>query len=870
MLAIGRSYSLRYARAEWTRLGRMKHLAMRRRFLTYVALPPAYVITGRLGLLLAVPPGYATAVFVPAGIAVGAMFMAGPSTLPGIFIGSLLLNAWIGYSIADHFTLLSAAAALVIALASTLQAALGGTVLRRVIGYPAPLDNPRDLVLLLVLSPVFCLTSASLSLAGMWALGAVQSGDLPTNFTTWWAGDTLGVLVALPLLFAFAAEPRNLWRSRVWSVAVPMLLCFALFVAIFIRVNRWENDQSLFEFRLRSQQFADTMRATLEEQRGFLEQLSNAFVSRQQPVTRREFRDLVRTLLDRFPIIQAVEWAPSVQSADRGRFEAVQTAEMPGFEIRQRAQSGELRSADDRNRFYPVTYVEPLDGNERAVGFDLASDETGRIAIEAAASSGNLVATAPIRLVQDRGSQNGILLIDSVSAGPAGPGIVLVVLRMGPFAATLVDPLRSTLNLRFADAAADAPFFDAIPQTVSVLFKTEFNFGTRRYLVSTTPSPAYLATHRGWQSWAVLAAGALGTGLIGCLLLLGTGHGHRFEQLAKRLRENEASLRDKEAELESIIYRTPFMLIRMDKDLRYRFISHAYLEMTGRRAEQVVGKRLADVLGDKDFQAIRPHVEKVLQGDRVEFEREVHYQGVGTRFLHVIYTPEKDDSGTVTGWIASMLDITERKRAEEEQKRAAEAEQILIRELQHRTNNLLTVIQGIAQKTLAGSGPLDEARKIFEGRLLALAGTYRRLTKSNWSGVSLREIVHLTLEPFVVRTEIDGPDLMLSAKNAQNFSLALHELATNALKHGALSSAGGSVSIDWNVASNGGGSVLKFRWRERGGPPVLGPGQRGFGTSLLESTFKMINFDYACEGLTCEIHVPLGKNELGASPHLSA
>lgn len=211
-----------------------------------------------------------------------------------------------------------------------------------------------------------------------------------------------------------------------------MLLCFALFVAIFIRVNRWENDQSLFEFRLRSQQFADTMRATLEEQRGFLEQLSNAFVSRQQPVTRREFRDLVRTLLDRFPIIQAVEWAPSVQSADRGRFEAAQTAEMPGFEIRQRAQSGELRSADDRNRFYPVTYVEPLDGNERAVGFDLASDETRRIAIEAAASSGSLVATAPIRLVQDRGSQNGILLIDSVSGGPAGPGIVLVVLRMGP------------------------------------------------------------------------------------------------------------------------------------------------------------------------------------------------------------------------------------------------------------------------------------------------------------------------------------------------------------------------------------------------------------------------------------------------------
>src|SRR5262249_11720338 len=136
-----------------------------------------------------------------------------------------------------------------------------------------------------------------------------------------------GVLVALPLLFVFAAEPRNLWGSRVWSVAVPMLLCFGLFVAIFVRVNSWENDQPFFEFRLRSQQFADTMSATLEEQRGFLEQLSDAFVSRHEPITRQQFHGLVQTLLHRFPIIQAVEWAPSVQSADRVRFEAAQRAE---------------------------------------------------------------------------------------------------------------------------------------------------------------------------------------------------------------------------------------------------------------------------------------------------------------------------------------------------------------------------------------------------------------------------------------------------------------------------------------------------------------------------------------------------------------
>jgi two-component sensor histidine kinase len=90
------------------------------------------------------------------------------------------------------------------------------------------------------------------------------------------------------------------------------------------------------------------------------------------------------------------------------------------------------------------------------------------------------------------------------------------------------------------------------------------------------------------------------------------------------------------------------------------------------------------------------------------------------------------------------------------------------------------------------------------------------------------------------------------------------------LKHGALSSGGGNVSIAWSIARNGGGPILKFRWRERGGPPVRGPGQRGFGTLLLESTFKSVKFDYAPEGLTCEIHVPLGSGESTASPQLSA
>jgi two-component sensor histidine kinase len=193
-----------------------------------------------------------------------------------------------------------------------------------------------------------------------------------------------------------------------------------------------------------------------------------------------------------------------------------------------------------------------------------------------------------------------------------------------------------------------------------------------------------------------------------------------------------------------------------------------------------------------------------------------------------------------------------------EHKRADEARVIATRELQHRCNNLLAVIQAIAHKTLAGGTSLEDARTAFEARLQALARAHRQLLKSNWTGVSLDEIVRQALEPFGTRSAFAGGDVTLTPKDAQNFSLALHELATNAVKHGALSRPDGRIEIAWAVRGDDGGRVLSFRWQERGGPPVVAPSRRGFGTTLLKATFGDVRLDYAPEGLMCDIDLPLG------------
>jgi integral membrane sensor domain MASE1 len=182
-------------------------LTARRQLLVYLALPLAYIITGRLGLLLAVPPGYATPVFVPAGIAVTATFVAGAIALPGTFLGSFLLNLWISYLIAGGNNLTQIVTALIIAAGSMTQAAIGGAALRRTIGYPAPFKRPSDILLFFLVAPILCLTSATISLGGLWTLGVVGLPELPMNWVMWWLGDTFGVLVALPLMIWLADEP---------------------------------------------------------------------------------------------------------------------------------------------------------------------------------------------------------------------------------------------------------------------------------------------------------------------------------------------------------------------------------------------------------------------------------------------------------------------------------------------------------------------------------------------------------------------------------------------------------------------------------------------------------------------------------------
>jgi two-component sensor histidine kinase len=548
-----------------------------------------------------------------------------------------------------------------------------------------------------------------------------------------------------------------------------------------------------------------------------------------------------------------------------------------------------------------VTYLEPIAGNEQAAGFDLASDPDRRTALDRAIAGGSVTATAPIRLVQERGSETGILLIDAVPESPTGPGIVLIALRMGTFTQALADPLVHTLSLKLADAGGAPPFFDSVGESQMPTYEAGFDFGGRRYEVLTAPSPGYLALHRGWQSWAVLAAGALGTGLLGGLLLLGTGHTYRLEELACRLGESESRIAADLADM-TRLNQLSNRLVReggaVDRCLNEVLDTAIAISGADKGNVQLIDQSsdaltIAVQRGFQEpfltfFESVRDEAAActaaMRSGERVIVEdvtvsdiflgqpSQTVLLDAGVRA--VISTPLSSSTGNLLGMVSThfgrphrpserqlrLLDLLARQTADYlERKRAEEIEGTLIREIQHRSNNLLAVIQAIAHRSLAGDGPLPQARKAFEARLQALARANRQLTKSSWSGVNLAEIVRVELEPFAGRTVIDGINVKLGPQYAQSFSLALHELATNAAKYGALSNVSGKVGVSWTIVSEGRSSLLTFKWQESGGPPVTAPTRHGFGTSLVKATFKDARFDYAPDGLSCEIEVLLGR-----------
>lgn len=269
------------------------------------------------------------------------------------------------------------------------------------------------------------------------------------------------------------------------------------------------------------------------------------------------------------------------------------------------------------------------------------------------------------------------------------------------------------------------------------------------------------------------------------------------------------------------------------------------------------GRPITDLSSRLNLAGLADEIGRVLAQGSV-LERRVQTEDGTTHYL-VRLSPYRDGNHKIEGVVIAFIDITTITLAESRQ-------QVLISELQHRTRNLLTVVQSIARRTIEKGQPLDA----FSARLASLGRVQSLVSGGSVDKIDLGDLIRFELEAIGAnensRVRVDGPPIALNFELLQTLGLALHELTTNALKYGALKNSGGTLTVSWQIRNDAGGPPkLALDWKETGVPIAKTPARRGFGRELIEralvaSLQAESKMSFGADGLSCRIELPLGSH----------
>ena len=500
-----------------------------------------YALTGWLALQIAVPPGYAAPLFPPAGVALAAMLVYGRRSLPGIFAGALVVQALAAMqSGVDSTRWLML---LVPSLGATVQAWFSYFLACRLLGRDNPMDSHDSIVrFVLVVAPVGSLISPSAGTLSLLLMGAVSGSDAAFTWMNWWAGDTLGVLIMVPLLMVFFGMPAAEWRSRRLTVTVPMLIALGVLAATFMQVSHWEERRLQTQLNRDAEHVASLVRKRFDaqlDQMLALERLATVHPALDAQV----WHEFVTPLLARYPGTQNFGWSPLVADSDRAAFEAAVRANgMADFSILGRDPAGRTFVADARPEYLPILHVEPLAANRSVIGLDpLFLEQTAQAALRTRETR-LPIASRSIRLVQEEGEQRGVVIYHAVFAGmPLRQiGMVSGVFRMDDaLISALSGETRDGLAVCLVDEDGLQRLFGPVGceaadwQDRRLHWQEPLGFAGRHWQLKIAATDEYMSTLRSWGVWLTLAVGLLSTAVLGAFLLLTSGRARRIERLVE-------------------------------------------------------------------------------------------------------------------------------------------------------------------------------------------------------------------------------------------------------------------------------------------------------------------------------------------------
>ncbi|MES2952022.1 MAG: MASE1 domain-containing protein, partial [Pseudomonadota bacterium] len=383
-----------------------------------------YLLLGKLGLALALPPGYVSAIWPAAGFAFAATLVWGAkATWPGILLSATVTNATIGGGF--HLD----TAAVCIGMGSTLQAIVGGSYLKRLMP-DLELSDPRKVLRFSLISIASCLIAATVGNLTLLAHGYISTPQLLQSFVTWWLGDAFGVQIFAPLSLVLLA-PGARWKQRRVSVGLPLLAAFLMSGVIYYFVRESDERQLQRDFAAATAPFTHELRSLERHNGQALRQLAAGYsVGNQEPGP--EFEPLAAEIYKTLPAMRAISWTPVLDAAGQAAYgKKNQTHAAPV-----RWPAGFIPAAD--GLVAPVAMVYPRQGNEAALGMDILGEPQRAQALRQALASGQLTMTSRLRLEQD----------------PDGPGAVLL---MAPVQNSVTRGVVSgVVDLRLIDQALQA------------------------------------------------------------------------------------------------------------------------------------------------------------------------------------------------------------------------------------------------------------------------------------------------------------------------------------------------------------------------------------------------------------------------------
>lgn len=588
-----------------------------------IAAATAYYAFGQAGLLLAIPPGYASAIFPAAAVGFVAVLYRGPSTLLGVWLGSFSINIGVIMQhspIAEINWLVPAMIALGASLQSWLAAFL---VTYKLKGKWQELDQDFDIFWFLLLAgPLSCLVSASVSTSTLTLFHIISVSSVPFTWWNWWVGDTIGVLLFSPIFLAVLLRKQPLWWSRLRSVAIPVLLITIAITLAFIEASNKETKLIKLQIAQYGELFLNRVNLQLsayEETVASLAQLLAITPS----LSKKDFDAFTGPIFTRHPDLHALSWNPLVTGDQRSVFESRfgQENGIADFHITQCNAQQELVTAELREWYVAIAYITPSDANLKALGYDIASNPERLEAIHSAMSSRRFTATAPIRLVQDTTDNAGLLLLYPVYATTHLSGFAVGVFKVE---AMLKQNARDFMpdNLAFCledqqAASENRVIYRSFDNNDAAdhlfIWEKTFPVAGRTWKISLHPSDDYFIARNSQFAWGGLAIGLLAASLLQAMLLGTTGRSsvirRKIEEQTQKISAQNQSLQRSEQHYRELFDCSPLpMWVFEDQSLRFLAVNPAAVHHYGYSQDEFLQMTLRDVHPPEDV----PEMERIL------------------------------------------------------------------------------------------------------------------------------------------------------------------------------------------------------------------------------------------------------------------